>query len=35
MERLGMRRIGEFNHPSLPEGHALRLHLAYEIAAPG
>jgi RimJ/RimL family protein N-acetyltransferase len=35
MERLGMRRIGEFDHPRVPDGHALRRHLAYEIMAPG
>jgi RimJ/RimL family protein N-acetyltransferase len=34
MERLGMRTLGEFDHPSLPEGHALRRHVAYEILAP-
>lgn len=31
MERLGMRRIGEFDHPFLAEGHSLRPHVAYEI----
>jgi RimJ/RimL family protein N-acetyltransferase len=34
MERLGMRKLGEFDHPSLPEGHPLRRHVVYEIAAP-
>ncbi len=37
MERLGMARIGEFEHPRLPEGHALRRHLLYvrdAVAAP-
>ena len=33
MERLGMRRIGTFNHPRLPEGDPLRLHVLYEIRA--
>jgi RimJ/RimL family protein N-acetyltransferase len=31
MEKLGMRRLRLFEHPSLPEGHALRPHLLYEI----
>jgi RimJ/RimL family protein N-acetyltransferase len=31
MEKLGMRREGEFAHPRLPEGHALRTHLLYAI----
>jgi RimJ/RimL family protein N-acetyltransferase len=31
MERLGMTRIGAFDHPKLPEGHALRPHLLYEV----
>jgi hypothetical protein len=29
-----MRRAGTFDHPRLPEGHALRRHLLYRIAAP-
>ena len=33
MERLGMRKIGEFDHPNLPEGDPLRLHVIYEIDA--
>lgn len=34
MQRLGMRRdlAGDFEHPSLPEGHPLRPHLLYRIA---
>ncbi len=32
MERLGMRADGDFDHPRLPEGHALRRHLLYRIA---
>ncbi|MCW8086553.1 GNAT family N-acetyltransferase [Sabulicella glaciei] len=35
MEKLGMRRAGEFEHPALPEGHALRRHLLYRLARPG
>jgi hypothetical protein len=34
MERLGMRKPGELDHPSLPEGHPLRHHVVYEVAAP-
>jgi len=30
MERLGMTRIGPFDHPNLPEGHPLRPHVLYE-----
>ena len=31
MEKLGMRREGVFEHPSLPEGHKLRPHLLYGL----
>ena len=31
MERLGMTRIGEFDHPNLAATHPLCRHLAYEI----
>jgi RimJ/RimL family protein N-acetyltransferase len=34
MERLGMRKIGEFNNPKLPEGHDLRRNLVYDLRAP-
>lgn len=34
MERLGMHRLGEFDHPSLPQRHALCRHVVYEIMAP-
>lgn len=36
MIRLGMTRVadGDFNHPSLPAGHPLRLHQTYAIARP-
>ncbi len=27
MDRLGMTRLGEFDHPALPDGHALRRHV--------
>lgn len=32
MERLGMRRDGEFDHPAIAEGHRLRRHVLYRIA---
>lgn len=35
MERLGMRADGSFDHPRLPQGHPMRSHLLYRIAAPG
>lgn len=31
MERIGMKFIEEFEHPSLPEGHPLRRHVLYTI----
>lgn len=31
MERLGMKRSGTFEHPALPEGHALRTHVLYRM----
>jgi len=34
MERLGMRRVGTFEHPNLPPGDPLRHHVLYEIEAP-
>jgi RimJ/RimL family protein N-acetyltransferase len=36
MEKIGMKRdLGEdFDHPSLPAGHALRRHVLYRIACP-
>lgn len=33
MEKTGMRFDGEFDHPSLPEGHALRRHVLYRIGS--
>jgi RimJ/RimL family protein N-acetyltransferase len=33
MERLGMRKIGEFDNSEFPEGHALRINVVYEIRA--
>lgn len=32
MERVGMRLDGEFDHPSLPDGHPLRRHVLYRLA---
>jgi ribosomal-protein-alanine N-acetyltransferase len=32
MERLGMERDGEFDHPRLPEGSPVRRHVLYRIA---
>ena len=34
MERLGMTRSGEFEHPRLPEGHPLRPHVLYRLRRP-
>jgi RimJ/RimL family protein N-acetyltransferase len=34
MQRLGMRRAGEFDHPVLPQGHRLRRHVLYRITPP-
>lgn len=34
MERLGLSRLGGFEHPRLPEGHPLRSHVLYGIDAP-
>jgi RimJ/RimL family protein N-acetyltransferase len=31
MEKLGMSRIGVFEHPRLPQGHPLRPHLLYRL----
>lgn len=31
MERLGMTRVGEFDHPRLPVGHRLRRHVLYRL----
>ncbi|EHU1210042.1 MULTISPECIES: GNAT family N-acetyltransferase [Acinetobacter] len=34
MERLGMCKVKHFNHPKLPDGHALQEHVLYEINNP-
>ena len=31
MQKLGMERLCEIDHPALPEGHLLRLHGLYLI----
>jgi ribosomal-protein-alanine N-acetyltransferase len=33
MEKLGMRFAGEFEHPRVPEGHALRPHVLYRCTS--
>jgi len=33
MQRLGMRKLGELDNQGLPEGHALRRNVVYEVAA--
>ena len=36
MERIGMRNAHrDFEHPGVPEGHALRLHCLYRVDRPG
>jgi ribosomal-protein-alanine N-acetyltransferase len=32
MEKIGMQRGEEFDHPLLDEGHPLRRHVVYRIA---
>ena len=34
MQRLGMRKIGELDHPRPSPGHPLKRHIVYEITAP-
>jgi ribosomal-protein-alanine N-acetyltransferase len=34
MEKIGMQRIGAFDHPMVPEGHELNKHLLYKIGRP-
>ena len=33
MRRLGMRDVGRFEHPRIPEGHVLRPHVAYYLTS--
>jgi RimJ/RimL family protein N-acetyltransferase len=35
MERLGMTRTIEFDHPRLPEGSPLRRHILYRLSREG
>ncbi len=37
MEKIGMRHdpAGDFDHPNLPDGHAMRRHVLYRIPRPG
>ena len=35
MERLGMQRSGEFDHPRIPNGHRLRRHVVYRLPSAG
>jgi RimJ/RimL family protein N-acetyltransferase len=35
MQRIGMVRTGEFDHPVLPEGHRLRRHVLYRARQSG
>lgn len=32
MEKAGLKNIGEFEHPLLPDGHILKTHVLYKIA---
>ena len=34
MEKIGMKREGEFDHPMVEEGHELRRHLLYRVIRP-
>lgn len=31
MEKIGMKKVGEFDHPKLPKGHPLERHVLYNI----
>jgi len=33
MQKIGMTRVGEFEHPGVAYGHVLRPHVLYEVAA--
>lgn len=34
MKKIGMTKVGEFNHPKLSSGHHLEKHVLYEILSP-
>ncbi len=31
MKKIGMKHVGEFEHPGLPDGHILKTHVLYKI----
>ncbi len=31
MQKIGMKRVGFFSHPALPEGHKLKAHVLYKL----
>jgi RimJ/RimL family protein N-acetyltransferase len=31
MQKIGMREVGQFEHPNLPDGHRLKTHVLYKI----
>ena len=33
MKKIGMKKIGEFGHPQIAEGHILRQHVLYHLSA--
>jgi hypothetical protein len=33
MMRIGMEKLGEFDHPRIEDGHFLQKHLLYKISA--
>jgi ribosomal-protein-alanine N-acetyltransferase len=35
MQKAGLKMAGEFEHPSLPDGHRLKNHVLYKIASKG
>jgi len=34
MQRIGMSKVGEFEHPSIVDGHWLKKHMVYKISNP-
>lgn len=34
MKKIGMKKIGEFGHPKIEEGHVLRQHVLYQMTNP-
>jgi ribosomal-protein-alanine N-acetyltransferase len=35
MEKAGLKKIGQFEHPNVPDGHRLKTHVLYKIANNG